>query len=184
MSCGSSISGSLKGRPNDWTLESLKISENCQFSSCTFNGPDDIIAFEKTGESFSLKLTHGENGLSLFVLDENFNAVTVTDGNGITLCKGQNVDANGDVVGNNESVGEIFTYKYRALPNGQYYAVVQGGCLNSENFKDDYQLELECEGQIDIVPDCHFGLELPPSTSEAELEKVVGSNSYVYPNVT
>ncbi len=146
LPCNSTLSSTLDGRPNEFTLENLNLNTVCQdqLSSCTFTGVDEIIEFEKTGESFVLNLRHGENGLSLFVLDSAFNAVNVLDADGGTICKGQNVDAGGLVVPNNQSVGEIFTDIYSPLPKGQYYAVIQGGCLDFQNYEDDYSLELVC----------------------------------------
>ena len=166
MSCGSTISRTLMNRPNDWTIESLNFSDECKqgLTPCDFNGPDDIVGFVKTGEYFALRMTQEENGLSLFVLDENFHAVTVEDENGTTLCKGQNVDANGFVVSNAESIGEIFSDIFSPLPKGQYYAVIQGGCQTS--FDDDYQLELQC---ICSAPDNDFDIEFSPDAVSISL---------------
>ncbi len=132
LTCGNSVSGTTRGATSEFSRADIL---GCFDTELNFNGPDKLIAFEKTSADDIIMLTMTQDGgnLSLFILNEDFSPAHIR-------CKGWNYNTSKQV-NNAVAVGEVFTDADDPLPIGRYYALIEGF---AENVAADFVLSLAC----------------------------------------
>ncbi len=170
LSCGDSYSGTTIGGVSNF--DQNDISE-CYSSSSLFDGPDQLIRFQKTDSNdiIQLTLSHVGGNLSLFVFDENMQPV---DG----LCKGKNFNAT-KMLMNGGALGESYNDADNLLPAGTYYALVEGF---DRNISADFTLSLACGFWCKGITKIHCGELMAGESNDTDTTYALNSMYFLTPD--